>query len=93
MILKYKKFKLMMNQVKIKLTNLAHEVGQPKTHHHCGKTTSNKSFPSFLWAELDQWGSAHEKAKDIGHDIIDNDHHDRHDEPDEALEHVLDDEV
>ena len=72
---------------------MAHQVGQSKTHHHGGKTTSNKSFPSLLWAELDQWGSAHEKAEDIGHDIIDDDHHDRHDEPDEALEHVLDDEI
>ena len=72
---------------------MAHQVGQSKTHHHGGKTTSNKSFPSLLGAELDELGSANEKAKDIGHDIIDDDHHDRHDEPDEALEHVLDDEI
>ena len=76
-----------------KPTNLAHKVSQSKTHHNSCKTTTNKSFPSFLRAQLDQWGSAHEKTKDIGHDIIDDDHHDRHDEPDEALEHVLDDEV
>ena len=48
---------------------------------------------SLLGAELDQWCSAHEKAKDIGHDIIDDDHHDGHNEPDETLKHVLDDEV
>ena len=83
----------MLKQEKLKSTNLAHEVGQPKTHHHSGKPASNKSFPSLLWAEFDQGGSAHEKAENIGHDIIDDNHHDGHDEPDEALEHILDDEV
>ena len=37
--------------------------------------------------------AAHGKAKHVGHDVVDDDHHDGHDEPDEPLKHVLDDEV
>ena len=37
--------------------------------------------------------AAHGKAKHVGHDVVDDDHHDGHDEPDEALKHVLDDQV
>ena len=74
-------------------TDLTHQVGEAKTHHHSGKTTSNKPFPSLLRAKLDQRSSAHEEAKHVGHDIINDDHHDGKDEPDETLEHVLDDEI
>ena len=37
--------------------------------------------------------AAHGEAKPVSHDVVDDDHHDGHDEPDEALKHVLDDQV
>ena len=42
---------------------------------------------------LYEWCPAHCKAKHVSHDVVDDDHHDGHDEPDEALKHVLDDQV
>ena len=54
---------------------------------------SNETLPRLLWAQLDQRGPPHCEAKHVGHDVVDDDHHDGHDEPDEALEHVLDDEI
>ena len=32
---------------------------------------------------------AHEEAEHVGHDVVDHDHHDREDVPDEAFEEVL----
>ena len=40
-----------------------------------------------------EWSASHGKAKHVRHDVIDDDHHDGDDEPDEPLEHVLDDQV
>ena len=37
--------------------------------------------------------STHGKAKHVGHDIVDDDHHNGYDEPDKPLKHVLDDQV
>ena len=42
---------------------------------------------------LYEWSASHGKAKHVRHDVIDDDHHNGDDEPDEPLEHVLDDEV
>ena len=46
-------------------------------------------FDSYLYERC----AAHGKAEHVGHDVVDDDHHDGHDEPDEPLEHVLDDQV
>ena len=64
---------------------LAHDVGQTQTHEDGRNSASNESFPGLLRAEFNKRSSAHEEAKHVGHDVIDDDHHDRHDEPDEAL--------
>ena len=52
-------------------------------------SSTDESFPSLLRAELDQWSFAKEKAKHVGHDVIDHHHHDGHNEPDEAFKHIL----
>ena len=52
-------------------------------------TSANKSFPGFLWTELNQWGPSKEKSEHISHDIVDDDHHDGHDEPDKTFKHIL----
>lgn len=73
--------------------NIDHGVGQTQAHEHCGDATANKSLPGLLWAQLDERSPSHEEAPHVGHDIVDDHHHDGHDEPDEALEHILYDEI
>ena len=73
--------------------NLAHKVSEAKAHDNCGESPSNETLPRLLWAQLDQRGPPHREAKHVGHDVVDDHHHDGHDEPDEPLKHVLDDEV
>ena len=68
------------------ITNLAHYIGQTQTHKDGSDSASNESFPGLLRAEFDKWSSAHEEAKHVGHDVINDDHHDWHNEPDQALE-------
>ena len=74
-------------------SNLTHEVCKTEAHHNGCQSTSDEAFPSLLWTQLDQWSAAHREAKHVGHDVVDDHHHDGHDEPDEPLEHVLNDEV
>ena len=64
---------------------LTHDVSQSQAHEDGRNPTANESLPGLLWTELDERSSAHEEAKHVGHDVIDDDHHDRHDEPDETL--------
>ena len=68
-----------------------------KSHQHahedCRYAAPNKPFPGLLGAQLDEWRLAKEETKHVGHDVIDDDHRHRHDEPDHALEDVDDDEV
>ena len=64
---------------------LTHDVGQAQTHEHGRNSTSNKSFPGLLRTELNQRSSTHEEAKHVGHDVINDHHHYRHDEPNETL--------
>ena len=73
--------------------NLTHEVRKAKTHNNCGQPSSNEAFPRLLWTQLDQRGPTHREAEHVGHDVVDDHHHDGHDEPDEPLKHVLDDQV
>ena len=75
------------------MANLAHEVSKSEAHDNSRKTASDESFPGFLRTQLDQGGASHGEAEHVGHDVVDDHHHDGHDEPDEPLEHVLDDQV
>ena len=72
---------------------LAHQVSKAEAHEDSSNASSDEALPGLLWAELDEGGAAHREAKHVRHDVVDDDHHDWHDEPDEALKHVLDDEV
>lgn len=75
------------------MANLAHEVSKSEAHDNSRKTAPDESFPGFLRTQLDQGGAPHGEAEHVGHDVVDDHHHDGHDEPDEPLEHVLDDQV
>ena len=73
--------------------HLTHEIGKTETHDHRRYSASNESFPSLLRAQLNERSSTHEEAKHVSHHVIDDNHHDGKNEPDEPLEHVLDDEI
>ena len=75
------------------MANLAHEVSKSEAHDNSRKTTSDESFPGFLRTQLDQGGAPHGEAEHVGHDVVDDHHHDGQDEVNQALEQVLDDQV
>ena len=50
-------------------------------------------IPLISESYLYEWSAPHGKAEHVSHDVVDDDHHDGNDEPDEPLEHVLDDQV
>ena len=50
-------------------------------------------IPLLSDSHLYEWSAPHGKAKHVSHDVVDDDHHDGNDEPDEPLEHVLDNQV
>ena len=50
-------------------------------------------IPLISYSHLYKWSAPHGKAEHVSHDVVDDDHHDGNDEPDEPLEHVLNDEV
>ena len=68
-------------------------MSKSEAHDNSRETASDESFPGFLRTQLDQGGAPHGEAEHVGHDVVDDHHHDGHDEPDEPLEHVLDDQV
>ena len=67
------------------LTNLANYVGQAQTHKDGRNPSSDESFPGLLRAEFNKWSTTHEESKHVGHDVINDDHHDGHNEPDQTL--------
>ena len=69
-------------EVNLVFTNLTYYVGQTQTHEDGRNSSSDESFPGLLRAEFNKWSSAHEEAKHVGHDVIDDNHHYRHNEPD-----------
>lgn len=76
-----------------KVAELAEEVGEDEAKDHGGEAAAHEALPGLLGAELDQRRLAEEEAKHVGHDVVADNHGDGHDEPDHALEDVLDDEV
>ena len=50
-------------------------------------------IPLISESYLYEWSAPHGKTEHVSHDVVDDDHHDGNDEPDEPLEHVLDDQV
>ena len=65
---------------------LARHVGQPQAHEDRGHAAADEPLPGLLGAELDERGPAHEEAEEVRHDVVDDHHHDGHDEPNESLE-------
>jgi hypothetical protein len=54
---------------------------------------AQEAFPGFLGRDLDQLVPAEGDAAEVGEDVVGYDHGDGEDEPDEAFEDVVDDEV
>lgn len=54
---------------------------------------AEEAFPCLLGRDLDQGGSAKGDAAEVGPDVVGNDHGNGQDEPDEALEDVVNDEM
>ena len=65
---------------------LARHVGQPQAHEDRGHAAADEALPGLLGAELDERGPAHEEAEEVRHDVVDDHHHDGHDEPNETLQ-------
>ena len=68
---------------------LAEEVAECDADEDGGDAAADEALPRLLGAELDEARPPHEKAEHVGHDVVDHDHHDREDVPDEAFEEVL----
>lgn len=82
------------------LTNRTDEVvvlAKDKAHAHGqkdgGNAATDEALPGLFGAQLDQGGLAQKEAEHVGHDVIHDNHQDGQDEPNETLEHVLNDQV
>lgn len=72
---------------------LTQEVGEDEPEQNCREATADEALPRLLRTEFDQGRLAEEEAKHVGHHVVADDHGDGHNEPDHALEDVLDDQV
>lgn len=66
--------------------------GEQNSKDDSGECSSDESFPRLLRRQLDQRRLSPEESEHVGHDIAADDHGDGSQEPNEALEDVLDDE-
>ena len=67
--------------------------GQHEAEYDGGEGAADEALPGLLGRQLDQPGASKKKAEHVGHDVIADDERDGQQEPDEALEHVLDHEI
>ena len=72
---------------------LTHEVGKSHAHEDGGHTPAQVTLPGLFGAQLDEGSPAEEEPEHVGHDVVDDHHHDGKDEVDQALEQVLNDQV
>lgn len=63
---------------------LTQEIRENESEYNSCKTTTNKPFPSLLWAEFNQRRSSKEEAKQIRHHIVTHNHRNRHNEPNQS---------
>ena len=75
----------LINKSVLTTPHLAHDIGQPQGHEHGTNPAPDEPLPGLLGAELDERGAAHKEAEHVGHHVVDNHHHDGHDEPDKTL--------
>ena len=68
---------------------LAEEVAEGDADEDGGDAAADEALPRLLGAELDEARPPHEEAEHVGHDVVDDNHHDGQDVPDEALEQIL----
>ena len=68
---------------------LAQEVAETDADEDGGDAAADEPLPRLLGAELDEPRLAHEEAEHVGHDVVDHDHHDGQNVPDEALKKIL----
>lgn len=69
----------------------AQEPGERQPEDDCRKTAPNETLPRLLGTQLNQRRFAEEEAKHIRHHVVAHNHGNGHNEPDHALEYVLDD--
>ena len=65
--------------------HLTHDIGQTQGHEHCADAAAYEPLPGLLGADLDEGSAAHKEAEHVGHNVVDDHHHEGHDEPDETL--------
>ena len=70
-----------------------HQLAHTQTVHKCGEPTPDETFPRLLRRQFDQLRLPEEEAENVGEDVVADDHGDREEEPDEAGQHVLHDEM
>lgn len=68
---------------------LTHEEGNANGHDNGRDTAPDEAFPSLFRAQFDKGSATEEEPEHVGHHIVEDDHHDGHDEPDQTLEHIL----
>ena len=71
----------------------AHEVSQSHAHENSGNASAKVSLPCLFGAEFDERSPTQKEAEHVGHDVVDDHHHDGQDEVNQTLEQVLDDQV
>lgn len=78
-------------------TNHVVELTEERAPHdgedHCAYKRADETFHCFLWRELDERGAAHGNPTDVRKDVIADDEGRGDEEPDEALQKVVYDEV
>ena len=71
-----------------------HEVSPPDHAEDEGTPEcTDESLDSFLWRELDQWGTTESDTPDVGKHIVADDQRGRYKEPNQSFEDVVYDEV
>lgn len=60
------------------------EVGEDDAKHDRREAAADESLPGLLGAQLDERRFAEEEAEHVRHDVVANNHHDGHDEPDHS---------
>lgn len=71
----------------------ADKLRQKCAQYDSGKATTNEALPRLLGAQLNERGATKEESEQIGAHIVDDNHTDRDNEPDEPFKEILYDEI
>jgi len=76
-----------------KVLGAQQQVGQDDAEEDGHDPGADEALDCLLGGQLDQLGAAESDAADVGEDVVSDDQRGRQEEPDQALEHVIHDEV